>query len=409
MKYDIAKECADSLRSFTENHLGVQLKSSHAHELFAAYMGYPSRAALIADTKFPITNLSQAEFIVLQPTAFIKDRCKQLNGLPEEIMDGLTEGLDSPMLLEKWFLHKILPTMEYLALTLANEGMILRGMYFKDQKIQREGVTVEPYKEGVCLRVSREYVSPRRLLSGQQGMRCVVDLIKLKRVAGNVGYTKTGHHWADAETLEAANEKLDNSGGQPLIAKKPDVSEIEIRQKIEPSFSEWLAKHINRNSPLGDLATKRGFTNKDEGWPSYDNLEAYKTHLSLGNPPRGATATLESAWKTFNKFLKRKVSPNHNSQVVRPILKKGDSRKIVFVKNAIPVDYSKRTIEKFIPGDLAWISWDGRKAIPVTILESDDRHYTFRVERPLKKAGDQLFLLLDEVRSTPELACMNPA
>jgi hypothetical protein len=403
----ITKDCADSLRSFAKHHFGVQLKSSHAHELFAAYMGYSSRAALLADEKCPVTNLSQAEFIVLQPTAFIKERCKKLNGLPEELIGGLTEGAYSPMLVEKWFFHKIWPTFEFLALTLANDGMNSRGRFFNDQKIQREGVQVKSYEEGVYLKVSREYVSSSRVLSDQSGMRGVVDLIQLKCVAGKIGYVRAGHYWTEGESLEAAIEKMENSGGQSLNIKKPDGGEVKISPKFELSFPDWLAKHKNRNSPLGDLASKRGFSDQKDGWPSYDNLAAYRDHLKVGNPPRGTTVALEGAWKSYERFLKKKRSPNPKRQVPKPALRKADSRTIVSVKNVEPLHYTKRTIESFIVGDKAWVSWDGRKAIPVTVTEVDERHYTFRLERPLKKAGNELYVRLDEVRSTPELACIN--
>lgn len=86
---------------------------------------------------------------------------------------------------------------------------------------------------------------------------------------------------------------------------------------------------------------------------------------------------------------------------------KDDTRKIVFVKNVKPLHYSKRTIERFVPGDKAWVSWEGSKAIPVTILEVDERYYTFKTERPLKQNGNKYYLRFDEVRSTPELACIN--
>jgi hypothetical protein len=407
MQHDITKECADSLRSFAKHQFGVELKSSHAHELFAAYMGYSSRAALLADRKRPITNLNQADFIVLQPSAFIRKRCEELNGLPEELVGGLTAGHNSPMLVEKWFFNKIWPTFEFLAMNLAVDGINSRGRYFADQKVQREGVKVERFEDGVYLKVLHEYVSPSRLLSDQQGIRGVVDLIALKRVAGYVGYVKAAHHWAEGETLEAAIEKLENSGGQSLHDQNTDGVDAEIPLKFELGFAEWLAKHKNRNSPLGDLAIKRGFTVKGEGWPSYDNVEAYKDHLNIGDQPRGTTATLERAWKTYESFLKRKRSAIPEKQVAKPALKKSTSRNIVFVKNVKPLHYTKRTVENFLPGDPAWISWDARKAIPVTVTEVDERYYTFTVERPLKNAGNEHYLRLDEVRSTPELACIN--
>lgn len=60
----ITKLCADSLRSFTQDTYGITLKASHAHELIAAFLGYNTKAALLADTKYPISNLEKAEFIV---------------------------------------------------------------------------------------------------------------------------------------------------------------------------------------------------------------------------------------------------------------------------------------------------------------------------------------------------------
>lgn len=406
MQHDITKECADSLRSFALNHFGFQLKSSHAHELFAAYMGYGSRAALLADKKSPITNISQAEFIVLQPIAFIKKRCKEL-GLSEEFISGLTTGHKHPMLLEKWFFNKIWPTFEFLAMNLAVDGINSRGRMFANQKAQREGVKVEPYQDGIDLKVLNEYVSPSRVRSGQPGIRGVVDLIKLTRVAGHVGYVKAAHHWAEGETLEAAIEKLENSGGQSLVIQKLGGAELESSPLFELSFADWLAKHKKRDSPLGDLANKRGFTIKGDGWPTYDNLQAYKDHLGIGDQPRGTTNALETAWKTYENFLKRKRSGDPVRKVSKPVVKKSTSRPIVFVKNVKPLHFTKRTVEKFIAGDEAWISWDARKAIPVTVTEVDERYYTFTIERPLKNAGNEHYLRLDEVRSTPELACIN--
>lgn len=107
-------------------------------------------------------------------------------------------------------------------------------------------------------------------------------------------------------------------------------------------------------------------------------------------------------------YLKKKNAPiSGKPKLSKPLLKNHDERKIVFISNITPLHYSHRSAEKFNPRDKAWISWDGRKGIPVTILEVDDRHYTFRIERPLKDTGNKHFLFLDEVRSTPELACIN--
>ncbi|MDI1254570.1 MAG: hypothetical protein PSV16_00590 [Flavobacterium sp.] len=107
--------------------------------------------------------------------------------------------------------------------------------------------------------------------------------------------------------------------------------------------------------------------------------------------------------------MKRKNSP----QPLNPLRKKAktkkyDERKITFVKNVKPLHIKDRRAEKFKAGDKAWISWNGSKAIPATVIVGDERNYTVRLERPLANAGKVTYsLFADEVRSTPELACLN--
>jgi len=222
MQLEITKECADSLRSFTQNKFGIQLKSSHAHEFVAAYFGYSSRAALLADTKCPISNLREAEFIVLTPTALIKERCKDLHGLPENLPHELVEGVYSPLYQGKLIRHKVWPTFDYLALTLADESLnskpiqslYLNPIFSGARKVQREGVKVYYNNDGVDLMVFREYVVPSLLLSGQKARRGVVDVFELKRVAGYIGYVKTLHYSTEAETLDAAIAQIENDHQQ---------------------------------------------------------------------------------------------------------------------------------------------------------------------------------------------------
>lgn len=82
------------------------------------------------------------------------------------------------------------------------------------------------------------------------------------------------------------------------------------------------------------------------------------------------------------------------------------SREVVIVKNAKPIHFTDRSIERFLVGEKAWISFDGKKAIPVTIVAVDNQGYTFKYDVPQKKYK-VTHLFLDEVRSTPELACAN--
>lgn len=178
-----------------------------------------------------------------------------------------------------------------------------------------------------------------------------------------------------------------------------------VNETRQISFTDWLKRHKNRNSPLGDLA---GDMLQDSTWPLYNSLNEYRDYLNSKNACLGAVTALEQAWKSYRTYLKREESSKTDKRKTKKITPKShDLRKIVYVSNITSIPYTKRTTEKFGPGDQAWISWNGRKAIPVTVLGGDDRHYTLRIERPIREAGNQHYLYLDEVRSTPELACMN--
>lgn len=208
MQFEITKKCADSLRSLSLNKFGIQLKSSHAHELVAAYFGYSSRASLLSDSKRPISNLKEAEFIVLTPTEFIKKRCKDLQGLPENLPHELGESVYLPLYDEKWITQTIWPTLEELGKALADQHLNSNPSFFRDLKVQRHGVKVEIQNDEIAIVVFREYVSPSLLLSFQQGKRGVVYVFNLKRIAGSIGYVKTNHYSAEADTLDAAVVKM---------------------------------------------------------------------------------------------------------------------------------------------------------------------------------------------------------
>ncbi|MVN92661.1 YozE family protein [Mucilaginibacter aquatilis] len=399
----ITKLCADSLRSFSLNKFNISIKSSHAHELVAAYFGYSSRAALLADDKRPIRKLTDAEFIVLTPTAHIKERRKNLNGLPPNLPDDLAEGVYLPLIDEKVLLGSIWPTLEELGKELADRHLRSKPAYFRDQKIQRHGVKLEFENDQVAIVVFREYVSPSLLLSFQNGKRGVVDVFNLKRVAAFIGYVKTSHYSAEADTLDAAILKMRDHYHQMIRDSQP-LQEV---APLEPNFADWLAKQKKRDTPLGDLANKRGFADESENWPIFSEYKQYQDYLLNNHPPYGAMAALERAWRSYQTYVRKKRSSNPLKQVNKSELQKHVDRKVVTVKKATPIPYDRRTIEKFMQGDDGWISWDGKRAIPVSIVGVSERHYTIAIQSPRRKAGNKHSLFLDEVRSSPELACAN--
>jgi len=208
----------------------------------------------------------------------------------------------------------------------------------------------------------------------------------LDLVARNLGYSNWGHCHKSLSLPMKISDELEKG-------------------KISLDFNSWLVHQKNRNSPLGDLAQEML---KNETWPTYTTLEEYQAYFNTQDFPLGASRALHEGWKSYKRYVKSLSAPKSiKAKSIGQVPIKSKFPKMVIIKKATPIPFTKRTVEKFNPGDLAWISWNGRKAIPVTIIDVDERHYTFRVERSLKKAGNKHFLFLDEVRSTPELACMN--
>ena len=84
-------------------------------------------------------------------------------------------------------------------------------------------------------------------------------------------------------------------------------------------------------------------------------------------------------------------------------------RKAVRVPKIKPLHYKYRTVEKLEVGEKVWVSFDGKVALPARLVEKDDRHYTVKFECRAQgvRPGAQHFFKLDEVRTTPKLACIN--
>lgn len=184
----ITKLCADHLRAFTNDNYGIKLKASHAHELVAAYFGYQSRAALLADKDYPLSNLRQANIIVLFPTAPIDQRRQSLQGLSPDLPDTyiLAEGAYLGLVSEKWVLSKPWPTYELLATSIADQYLHQQNLERIYSRPIREGVKVEREQESTKLTVFRFYQLPRD--AGGVHEVNIITTIKLPRVAGHIGY-----------------------------------------------------------------------------------------------------------------------------------------------------------------------------------------------------------------------------
>lgn len=188
MQHDIPKLCADSLRSFLSDNHGIKLKSGHAHEIVAAFFGYKSKISLLADETYPLTNMDQADFILLNsPVSFIDQRIQNLEGLAPDFPPShiLAEGVYSVITNNKDFLEKIQPSFHDLAIAFAKDRL--------QQHIGHLGLKPTPHwiidvtsdtTEALALfTVSFNYSTA----DGKQSRYSKID-IKFPRVAGNIGY-----------------------------------------------------------------------------------------------------------------------------------------------------------------------------------------------------------------------------
>jgi hypothetical protein len=188
-QHDITKICADSLRSFLNEKYDIKLGASHAHELVAAFLEYKSRAALLADNKYPIDNLAKAEFILLEPSiSFIDQRLKSLEGLSSDLPSSsiLAEVICSAIKNNAQFFRKILPSFRELALFLADERL---NQEMKMWRIDSQAfnwikdVSIQKSEAEVLMTVSLGYHT-----NAGERLRYRKYDIRLPRIAANLGF-----------------------------------------------------------------------------------------------------------------------------------------------------------------------------------------------------------------------------
>jgi len=195
MKFDLTKDCADSLRTFAQNNYGIQLKSSHAHEIVSAYFGYSSRAALIADKKCSIGNLKDAKIIIPNtPILLVEHRLRTLEKLPSGLpaSDVLAEGIYAPITNNEKLSNRIWADFQTMAIAYAEDRVFdnekMERMMGIDEFDQREldwliQVDIKSLVTDVLMIVTYDYPA-----KAKKAMRHASVAITLPRIAGNIGY-----------------------------------------------------------------------------------------------------------------------------------------------------------------------------------------------------------------------------
>lgn len=190
MKLAITKICADSLRAFTQNNYGVKLKPTHAHELVAAYFGYRSRAALLADQQCPVSNLKDADILVLNPSIpLIDQRLKDLEDVPPGLPPGniFAEEICAPIVNNELFSGKIWPGFHEAAMSLVEERAREFKMFGNNigEMDWISDVDIRTTDTGVAISVV--FDNPTNSAKPQRYSKVEITL---PRVAGIIGFAK---------------------------------------------------------------------------------------------------------------------------------------------------------------------------------------------------------------------------
>lgn len=195
--HSISKLCADHLRTLSNKH-GIKLKSGHAHELVAAFFGYKSKAALLADTFFPINNIKQTNILLLTPS-FMDERRKLLEGLAFELPDSSLLVEDICLYLESidQFSGKYFKTWKNLAEALTKEylqqhGNLVLPVYYKnisvfDKPIFDFDPAIEATDNQIKLNIKNAYEFSNHKFSQRIEITLLIVLFRSMR---HIGYSK---------------------------------------------------------------------------------------------------------------------------------------------------------------------------------------------------------------------------
>ena len=213
-----SKLCADHLRATLDS--SSKLKASHARELAAAYFGYKSHAALLADTRYPIVNLTDAS-ILIPDVPMLSTRITQLKDLPSDLPTAMQlakaigEGLSVDYFGGEIWLYDSLENYLMEVLLIREDGRIqdcLSGVmaetnayfddaYYDEAEISDDGDVVAVTINGVY---SGENHQDRLFCGDQIDMRVEIELYRCagRRAFTDFDISATGEvndDWVDPE------------------------------------------------------------------------------------------------------------------------------------------------------------------------------------------------------------------
>ncbi|MBI4030873.1 MAG: hypothetical protein HY370_04295 [Proteobacteria bacterium] len=222
MQADISKMCADFLRAYVLSETNENLKATHARELTAAFFGYKSHAALLAEKKHPLHQLEKAAILV-PDIALMDARRGKLEGLPPHLPDSkmiarkIVDFLDRESLftgtvwwvydtLENYIIEEFLPEYDYAVMDdlsgqMAETNALFDETYYEEAIVDEDDDGILVSVTGQCNGTSDQ----DKPFSGDQ-----IDLtvtVEMSRAAGRNAYFKphikadgaVNWDWADVD------------------------------------------------------------------------------------------------------------------------------------------------------------------------------------------------------------------
>lgn len=297
MSASLSKLCADHLREFCTSHQASnKLKASHARELAAAFFGYQSHAALIAEKDHPPDGLDDAEILI--PDVPLMDRRRaRLKGLSRDLPSSmvLAERLSGFLSNKKLFIGQVwlygkledyivevfLPEHQdeiddkFVGAMAETNAAFTESPYYESRN-----VNVRDCGDELIITVTAEYEGEHhddRMFAGDS-----IDMqvrIRLFRTAGKRGFTSlkmevegaANNDWVDPDVrhtkdaMPMPNRKdrpIDNLEwvADALIAEiqKMDISSTELSRRDH--LPELLEKHRSLAQEAGAIIVRAAFS-----------------------------------------------------------------------------------------------------------------------------------------------------
>lgn len=212
----ISKLCADHLRQSHLADFGQPLKATHAREIVAAFFGYKSHAALLAEANYPLSEIEESA-IMIPDVALIDWRLGRLSALPSNIPSAyhLARILADFLRDEGWFggeswLYDTVETYVTEVYLRENDWRLMDELsgvmaetnaYFEEAEFDE--VTMVRHDEGMVINVTGTYSGTNdedRMFSGDKIDMAIT--VTLDLVAGQTCY--------HAAHLEAGGEVNDD-------------------------------------------------------------------------------------------------------------------------------------------------------------------------------------------------------